>query len=118
MGGLITNFHLPRSTLLMLVAAFGGYERTMEAYGAAIREGCRFYSGVRWWWGDHSSTQRRQSPRNKATGLSDPIPRRIGVSNHLEQLLVMSPRLLGISNLTRGARRTQERVVPLRPNLQ
>ena len=42
--GLITNFHLPRSTLLMLVAAFGGYERTMEAYGAAISEGYRFYS--------------------------------------------------------------------------
>ena len=42
--GLITNFHLPRSTLLMLVAAFGGYERTMEAYGAAMDEGYRFYS--------------------------------------------------------------------------
>ena len=42
--GLITNFHLPRSTLLMLVAAFAGYERTMAAYGAAIDEGYRFYS--------------------------------------------------------------------------
>jgi S-adenosylmethionine:tRNA ribosyltransferase-isomerase len=42
--GLITNFHLPRSTLLMLVAAFGGYERTMAAYEGAIREGYRFYS--------------------------------------------------------------------------
>ena len=42
--GLITNFHLPRSTLLMLVAAFGGYERTIEAYSTAIREGYRFYS--------------------------------------------------------------------------
>jgi S-adenosylmethionine:tRNA ribosyltransferase-isomerase len=42
--GLITNFHLPRSTLLMLVAAFGGYERMMEAYGTAISEGYRFYS--------------------------------------------------------------------------
>ena len=42
--GLITNFHLPRSTLLMLVAAFGGYERTMGAYQEAIREGYRFYS--------------------------------------------------------------------------
>ena len=41
---LITNFHLPRSTLLMLVAAFAGYERTMAAYGAAIAEGYRFYS--------------------------------------------------------------------------
>ena len=42
--GLITNFHLPRSTLLMLVAAFAGYERTMEAYSAAIDDGYRFYS--------------------------------------------------------------------------
>ncbi len=42
--GLVTNFHLPRSTLLMLVAAFGGYERVMEAYGAAVLEGYRFYS--------------------------------------------------------------------------
>jgi S-adenosylmethionine:tRNA ribosyltransferase-isomerase len=42
--GLITNFHLPRSTLLMLVAAFAGYDRTMAVYGAAIEEGYRFYS--------------------------------------------------------------------------
>ena len=42
--GLITNFHLPRSTLLMLVAAFAGYERTMDAYDEAIREEYRFYS--------------------------------------------------------------------------
>jgi S-adenosylmethionine:tRNA ribosyltransferase-isomerase len=41
---LVTNFHLPRSTLLMLVAAFGGYERVLDAYGEAIREGYRFYS--------------------------------------------------------------------------
>ncbi|MDX1566705.1 MAG: tRNA preQ1(34) S-adenosylmethionine ribosyltransferase-isomerase QueA [Longimicrobiales bacterium] len=41
---LVTNFHLPRSTLLMLVSAFGGRERVMEAYGEAIREGYRFYS--------------------------------------------------------------------------
>jgi len=41
---LITNFHLPRSTLLMLVAAFAGYERTMAAYSEAKREGYRFYS--------------------------------------------------------------------------
>ena len=41
---LITNFHLPRSTLLMLVAAFAGYERTMAAYRTAIAEGYRFYS--------------------------------------------------------------------------
>lgn len=41
---LLTNFHLPRSTLLMLVAAFGGYEPVMRAYGEAVREGYRFYS--------------------------------------------------------------------------
>ena len=41
---LLTNFHLPRSTLLMLVCAFGGYERVMEAYRAAVSERYRFYS--------------------------------------------------------------------------
>lgn len=41
---LVTNFHLPRSTLLMLVAALAGYELTMHAYDVAIREGYRFYS--------------------------------------------------------------------------
>ena len=41
---LLTNFHLPRSTLLMLVAAFGGYERIMRAYGVAVAERYRFYS--------------------------------------------------------------------------
>ncbi|WP_114311517.1 tRNA preQ1(34) S-adenosylmethionine ribosyltransferase-isomerase QueA [Thermus caldifontis] len=42
--GLFTNFHLPRSTLLMLVAACLGYERTMEAYRLAVAERYRFYS--------------------------------------------------------------------------
>lgn len=41
---LVTNFHLPRSTLLMLVAAFAGYELTMRAYQEAIDAGYRFYS--------------------------------------------------------------------------
>ncbi len=41
---LVTNFHLPRSTLLMLVAALAGYERTMDAYREAIGERYRFYS--------------------------------------------------------------------------
>lgn len=41
---LITNFHLPRSTLIMLVAAFAGYELTMRAYREAIDAGYRFYS--------------------------------------------------------------------------
>jgi S-adenosylmethionine:tRNA ribosyltransferase-isomerase len=41
---LITNFHLPRSTLVMLVAAFAGYERTMHAYRHAVEAQFRFYS--------------------------------------------------------------------------
>jgi S-adenosylmethionine:tRNA ribosyltransferase-isomerase len=41
---LITNFHLPRSTLIMLVASFLGYELTMQAYREAIAERYRFYS--------------------------------------------------------------------------
>ncbi|HEX6315253.1 MAG TPA: tRNA preQ1(34) S-adenosylmethionine ribosyltransferase-isomerase QueA [Gemmatimonadaceae bacterium] len=41
---LVTNFHLPRSTLLMLVAAFAGYELTMEAYRVALAHDYRFYS--------------------------------------------------------------------------
>jgi S-adenosylmethionine:tRNA ribosyltransferase-isomerase len=41
---LLTNFHLPRSTLLMLVAAFAGYEATMAAYREAVRERYRLYS--------------------------------------------------------------------------
>jgi S-adenosylmethionine:tRNA ribosyltransferase-isomerase len=41
---LITNFHLPRSTLLMLVAAFAGYELTMRAYAEAIGGNYRFFS--------------------------------------------------------------------------
>src|SRR5262245_28466220 len=43
-GGLLTNFHLPRSSLLMLVAAFAGTERVLAAYHAAIAERYRFYS--------------------------------------------------------------------------
>jgi S-adenosylmethionine:tRNA ribosyltransferase-isomerase len=41
---LLTNFHLPRSTLIMLVAAFGGTERVMAAYREAVRVRYRFYS--------------------------------------------------------------------------
>ncbi|MDN5293427.1 MAG: S-adenosylmethionine:tRNA ribosyltransferase-isomerase [Eubacteriales bacterium] len=41
---LVTNFHLPRSTLLMLVAAFAGYELIMEAYRQAVAERYRFFS--------------------------------------------------------------------------
>jgi S-adenosylmethionine:tRNA ribosyltransferase-isomerase len=41
---LITNFHLPRSSLLLLVAAFAGRERVLAAYAEAVRERYRFYS--------------------------------------------------------------------------
>jgi S-adenosylmethionine:tRNA ribosyltransferase-isomerase len=40
----LTNFHLPRSTLLMLVAAFAGYELTMRAYEIAVAERYQFFS--------------------------------------------------------------------------
>ncbi len=41
---MITNFHLPKSTLIMLVSAFAGRERILETYQIAVREGYRFYS--------------------------------------------------------------------------
>ena len=44
MDGLITNFHLPESTLIMLVSAFAGYEKTMNAYNVAVAEKYRFFS--------------------------------------------------------------------------
>ena len=43
-GAMLTNFHLPKSTLLMLVSAFVGRERTLQAYEHAVRERYRFYS--------------------------------------------------------------------------
>ncbi len=44
LDGLLTNFHLPESTLIMLVSAFAGYENTMKAYRHAVEENYRFYS--------------------------------------------------------------------------
>ena len=41
---LITNFHLPESTLIMLISAFYGYEKTMAAYKVAVQEKYRFFS--------------------------------------------------------------------------
>jgi S-adenosylmethionine:tRNA ribosyltransferase-isomerase len=54
---LMTNFHLPRSTLLMLVSAFAGRERMLDAYAHAIAEGYRFYS-----YGDASLLERTPLP--------------------------------------------------------
>jgi S-adenosylmethionine:tRNA ribosyltransferase-isomerase len=44
MDGLVTNFHLPESTLIMLVSAFAGYDLTMNAYRHAVEEKYRFFS--------------------------------------------------------------------------
>lgn len=44
MDGIITNFHLPESTLIMLVSAFAGYENTMNCYNLAVKEKYRFFS--------------------------------------------------------------------------
>jgi S-adenosylmethionine:tRNA ribosyltransferase-isomerase len=55
---LVTNFHLPRSTLLMLVAAFAGYENIRAAYAHAIAERYRFYS-----YGDAMLLERTESAR-------------------------------------------------------
>ncbi|HEY9213533.1 MAG TPA: S-adenosylmethionine:tRNA ribosyltransferase-isomerase, partial [Ancylobacter sp.] len=43
-GGMLTNFHLPRSTLVMLVAALIGHDTQKRAYAHAISTGYRFYS--------------------------------------------------------------------------
>lgn len=52
--GLLTNFHLPRSSLLMLVCSLGGVEQVLAAYAEAVREGYRFYS-----YGDAMFVRRR-----------------------------------------------------------
>jgi S-adenosylmethionine:tRNA ribosyltransferase-isomerase len=54
---LLTNFHLPRSTLFMLVAAFSGLETMRSAYAHAVRQGYRFYS-----YGDACLLHRAPSP--------------------------------------------------------
>lgn len=53
---LLTNFHLPRSTLIMLVASFAGRERVLQAYAEAVERGYRFYS-----YGDAMLVKRRDS---------------------------------------------------------
>ena len=44
MDALITNFHLPESTLVMLVSAFAGRENVLNAYAEAVKERYRFFS--------------------------------------------------------------------------
>ena len=44
MDGLITNFHLPESTLVMLVSAFAGRDHVLNAYNEAVKERYRFFS--------------------------------------------------------------------------
>ena len=39
---MVTNFHMPLSTLLMMTASFGGYDHVMNAYEVAVKEGYRF----------------------------------------------------------------------------
>ncbi len=51
---LVTNFHLPKSTLMMLVSAFAGYENVMALYRHAVGHGYRFFS-----YGDAMQLQRR-----------------------------------------------------------
>jgi S-adenosylmethionine:tRNA ribosyltransferase-isomerase len=58
---LLTNFHLPRSTLLMLVAALAGLDRVKAAYAHAVASGYRFYS-----YGDACLIERRDPPREGA----------------------------------------------------
>ncbi len=60
---LLTNFHLPRSTLLMLVSAFAGRERVLAAYEEAVREGYRFYS-----YGDAMLVERPHPPAPSPEG--------------------------------------------------
>lgn len=55
---LVTNFHLPESTLLMLVSAFAGYPQTMAAYAVAVEQGYRFFS-----YGDAMFITRNPAPR-------------------------------------------------------
>ncbi len=62
---LVTNFHLPESTLLMLVSAFAGYPETMAAYQAAVDNGYRFFS-----YGDAMFITRNPAP----TGPQESAP--------------------------------------------
>lgn len=66
---MVTNFHLPQSTLLMMVSAFAGYRHVIEAYQAAIREKYRFFS-----YGDAMFiTRNRATPSNLAAEVTQEI---------------------------------------------
>ncbi len=66
---LVTNFHLPRSTLLMLVAAFAGRERVLAAYREAVAKGYRFYS-----YGDAMLLERCGDPTQPRTSTPGQRP--------------------------------------------
>ncbi|WP_296178193.1 tRNA preQ1(34) S-adenosylmethionine ribosyltransferase-isomerase QueA [Pseudomonas sp. UBA1879] len=63
---LVTNFHLPESTLLMLVSAFAGYPETMAAYAAAVEDGYRFFS-----YGDAMFITRNPAPTAPKASASE-----------------------------------------------
>ncbi|MGJ5869178.1 tRNA preQ1(34) S-adenosylmethionine ribosyltransferase-isomerase QueA [Serratia sp. B501] len=60
---LVTNFHLPESTLIMLVSAFAGYKNTMNAYQQAVAEQYRFFS-----YGDAMFISRNPQAKNESVG--------------------------------------------------
>ncbi|MBU1691100.1 MAG: tRNA preQ1(34) S-adenosylmethionine ribosyltransferase-isomerase QueA [Gammaproteobacteria bacterium] len=63
---LLTNFHLPKSTLMMLVSAFGGTENIRRAYRHAVGQRYRFFS-----YGDAMLIERKEQPESKALSRSD-----------------------------------------------
>lgn len=77
--GLITNFHLPRTTLLALACAFGGEKRVLAAYRQAIREGYRFYSygdAMLLWPPSPPAPRMRPARRRPKPGIEAPKGRR------------------------------------------
>lgn len=67
---LITNFHLPESTLIMLVSAFAGYQNTMHAYHEAVAKEYRFFS-----YGDAMFITRSEQAEQEKSLLSDFVAR-------------------------------------------